>query len=376
MCLLPNKLDQIGTPVVTGTGILFSLFSLLVFLQIILIKRPRTNMFAYFLVATLSDLLNHTIAFIGKMMMCSTCASWFPLTRAGILFAKIYDYLPAAFNDITAFTQVAATIDCYISIKNKFPALQSRLAFYLVTLFIVVYSFAYEINLWLKYDIVVVERTVVFNSTFNYTRQAASYPRTRFGSTIWPMIMYVYSSGMRDLVCFVVLLLFNLLILYEMRSSTRRKKQLNQRHHDIALNSINAATSIAAVVLMHASTNSRLYKASKAESRRAIMVVVSGVNYFLGHTGYFPMVIGFSLNGFSPFWLCFVYVEVFLFYLSNVTCYIAFYFSNKLFRQYTNQNIKFLFYPLYLASRNLITTTEDSESSGPNTNSQRLMQTS
>lgn len=357
MCVLASKINQYGTPVVTGLGMLFSSFGILVFLQIILIKRPRSNMFAYFLIATISDLLNHTIVLFGKLFTCLTCPSWFALTSAGQWYIKFYNYLPAVFDDITAFMQVAATIDCYISIRSKFPVLQSRLTFYLITLFVVFYSFGYEINLWLKYDIVIIERT--FNSTLNLTQKIVTYPATSFGKTIWPKVMFVYSSAVRDLGCFVLLLLFNTLIMYEMQDSTRRKKQLIQqrRSNDISMNTLNTSQSgsgIAAVAIMHASTSYSVLKASQAEHKRAIMVVVSGVNYFLGHVGYFPLVIGASFVGFSSFWLCFSYIEIFLLYLSNLTCYAAYYFSNNLFRTFTNQNLLFLFYlPLRLTTSKL-----------------------
>lgn len=354
MCFLASKINDYGTPVVTATGMLFSSLSILVFLQIILIKRPRSNMFAYFLVATIFDLQNHTVVLFGKLFACSSCPAWFPLTIAGQWYIKFYGYLPAVYNDITAFMHVAATIDCYISIKNKFPVLQSRLTFYMTTIFVLIYSFGYELNLWLKYDIVVIERTVVYNSTFNLTRKEATYPATSFGKTVWPKVMFVYSSGVRDLVCFLVLLLFNILILYEMQESTRRKKKLSQGPNDVSLNITNTkATASVSPATINVSSRG-VVKASQAENKRAIMVVVSGANYFLGHTGYFPLVIGSSFVGFTPFWLCFSSVELFLLYFSNLTCYFAYYFSNQLFRQFANQNIKLFFYPVRLVWTKLI----------------------
>lgn len=360
MCSAASTINQHVTPIVTGIGMLFSSFGVLVFLQIILIKRPRTNMFAYFLVATISDLFNHTTVLFGMKYACSTCPSWFSLSQIGQWYIKVYNYMPAVFNDITAFMQVGATIDCYISIRSKYPALQSRLAFCVVTVFVIVYSFSYEVNLWFKYDLRIVDQRIGLNGTFNQTQKVLAFIETGFAKSVWSKIMFVYSSGVRDLACFLVLLLFNTLIVCEMRSSTRRKTQLflTRRGTDISMSNLNTTTSLAAVAIMHAASSYNVRKACQAESKRAIMVIVSGVNYFLGHTGYFFVAIAISFLTITPSWRCFGSIELLLLYLSNVTCYAAYYFSNKLFRQYSNQNLYYIFHPVCLALNKLLNRSE------------------
>jgi hypothetical protein len=145
----------------------------------------------------------------------------------------------------------------------------------------------------------------------------------------------------------MVILVFNMLILYQIREMTKRRISMAAGGHTTQhQRSVSASTAV--------TENQSVRVALKAERKKSTMIVLTGVNYVTCHIA-FPFVL--IINQFCPYILstpalnCLFSVTRFLTYAAYITPFLFYYFFNTHFKRLANRNIRFAFYPFVLVYR-------------------------
>jgi hypothetical protein len=157
----------------------------------------------------------------------------------------------------------------------------------------------------------------------------------------WTLGSYFF----RDLAVPITLLILNALILAQMRKITKRRIKLAGGGAN------NASRSAANVSSNHAS----VILAMRAERRRSIMILLTGVNYLLGHTlNVIKMIESyFNLSSDYLLWNCVSLASYGLLFISYQTSFFFYYFLNTQFNHCAKQTFKFLFFPVWWAVQQL-----------------------
>jgi hypothetical protein len=203
-------LNQIGslylTPFVNCCGIILNLICILFLIS----KELKGNIYKYFIVKTISELLICVLSILFTLSRCATCA--FSQTYAGVFYrAIIFPYLIGITYNISNLTEIAMTYDRLTILKHNsewFP----KVDFKYMTLAIVTYNcLIYVPNLLA----VRVSEPTVNSSRIDMTV-------TALGQTS----AYNYYSiviRMMSLPYFIILLLFNIFLLIEYRKYNRNR---------------------------------------------------------------------------------------------------------------------------------------------------------
>jgi hypothetical protein len=153
--------------------------------------------------------------------------------------------------------------------------------------------------------------------------------------TYWMIIKFLF----RDFGLSIALVVINSLILGQMRKSTnRRLKIAGVFKIDNPIFTKNEGGAIAPVTSATASRS--VLAAQKAERKRSIMIILTGVNYIVGHSLY----IVYTLNTFffqsnRVDWNCVTLAAKFLLSLAYSTPFFFYYFFNTHFYKIANTNI-------------------------------------
>jgi hypothetical protein len=125
----------------------------------------------------------------------------------------------------------------------------------------------------------------------------------------------------------IALIVINLLILAQMRRMTQRR---------VSLASHCSATDTSVIFAM------------KAERKRSILIVLTGVNYIGGHTLFvvFQIFFYFFINQNDP-WYCVKYASTTLLLTAYASPFFFYYFFNTQFFKYANRNLQFMFFPVW-----------------------------
>jgi hypothetical protein len=156
----------------------------------------------------------------------------------------------------------------------------------------------------------------------------------------------------RDLGLTVALLIINWLILVQMQQSTKRRLKMAGAHKKenpapTTTATLTVAEGGSAAPAMSATASRSVIAAQKAERKRSIMIVLTGLNYMLGHSLY----IVFTLNGFiivsgDPTWTCVAFAAKILLSIAYSTPIFFYYFFNTHFYKFANTNLKRLVMPV------------------------------
>lgn len=231
--------------------------------------------------------------------------------------------------------EIAASLDCLISIGRRFKWLLSTVSFYLIVAFSVAFSFLFHIYMFYQNYVA----TVVTNTTVNGTvYQVVSYRSspTRFRVSQVGFNLITAETIIRDGVFLSIIILLNLMILFEIRKVTKRRIGMQ--------GSITESLS-----QQQPTTHSKLVKtAMNAEKNKGLMIVMTGVNYFLGHAVYAIYQIATSVGinpGRQTEWLCAYRVGLELMMISFCTSFFLYYFFNTQFKKCAKHNIQTLISP-------------------------------
>jgi hypothetical protein len=191
------------------------------------------------------------------------------------------------------------------------------------------------------------------NQTENYTSFYYSY--TAFGSSTTYNLLLVLVTLFRDLFLVVALIALNVLILIEIMKMRKRRINMTNKNPGAISN-----TSV---------MNQSVSKSLQAEKRKALMIVFTGINYFLCHSVYLVFTITRDVyqNFYSPSetgFLCFQFTAYFLLSLSYATPFFFYYFFNKQFNKFAKRALTVVFYPLVMLKRMVGLAKQEDETMG------------
>jgi hypothetical protein len=222
------------------------------------VHKYSSQMYLYLLTKSLCDVISAFFVAFIPVHACRSCQisssyisqiwfNWFYLYIAGVLFLS------------SGFLEVAATLDCALSIENKIKWFHKRTSFILITFFIFLFCFIFEIfNLFL-YSITKKEIISLNNykneSTFVYSSETTNF------YNIYGFDFRLADCIFRDFLVVLLLFIINLYILLLLRQIRKKRQEQN-------LNK----------------TNKKISKnEKKAVSRKVTMIKVLGFIFFLGH---------------------------------------------------------------------------------------------
>jgi hypothetical protein len=250
-----------------------------------------------------------------------------------------------------------------LSISAKADFLLTRKTFYVTMVLATAFSVVININQFLGQYVAKIsfplsmKNETVGNTTtlvteyFNFyyigTREDIYFSQA---SNYWSIIKYLF----RDLGITITLLVVNLLILEQMGQSTKRRLKMAGAHKKANAAPTTTITATLTVVNDNASepamsvTASRsVMAAQKAERKRSIMIVLTGVNYIVGHSLNVVHIYNiFFLISIDPLWYCISIVAKILISLAYTTPLLFYYFFNTHFYKFTNANLKRLIIPV------------------------------
>jgi hypothetical protein len=174
------------------------------------------------------------------------------------------------------------------------------------------------------------------NQTINYTYYY--YANNDFLNTEAFKITVMTNYIFRDLVLPIALVVLNVLILIEIKRVTRRR---------IFLVSDGLSTSLP-------TTSHSVMLSLTAERRKLMMMIATGINFFLGRLLGLLNAIGYVFNlklyYFFEFY-CILFFFYILYHLSYATPFFLYYFFNIHFRTFANDTLKLVLSPFFFLSR-------------------------
>jgi hypothetical protein len=322
-------------------GILLNGFSVICIIQIIMHNSEANstgNMFKYLLVKSFCEFALFAIDVFYLRYDCASCG------MANTLAGEIWNNYFASFIEIclmyvSSMLEVVVSLDCYLSIRNRWKFMRTKTMFYVMTIGSIAFSVIYHI--YYLYGWVVVEvnvRRVLNETTANgtsltyYEYQYFKTASTSFAKTDVLKFFSLFHTIFRDVIILFLILVLNVLILIEMRRVTKFRLMLAQDHSDDD---------------HHVKKNHSVLTALRAERKRCIMVLLTGLVYGCGHVG--NAVTNAHWHFFRTnlhVWYCLQFAANQLLMFSYAIPFILYYFFNSQFKRFANQSILLLLYPI------------------------------
>lgn len=328
-----------------------------------MVNSNRTsNMFKYLLIKAAFETMINLLGVISLPFVFWDKA----YTRfTGIMITYFYQTNFAAYNIPpvlsmfmfgSSLMEIAATMDCLLSVSNKLNWLQSKTSFYLITLGIITFSVLINCG-----DIIMRAMVQRFDESSNQTYYVYEYfnngtlngdheafERYRYIS----YVLQTLQSVLRDLIFMLVIITLNVLILLQMIQASKRKLKLtNARILAEKIDIIKAN--------QNKSQHNKTMQRFRDERRKCFVIILIGLAYFLGHVSY--LFFQFQRNFFASrqwlldfpdYWYLGQYISTFLLLLDYQISFYFYYFFNTHFRKYANQNLRYIVYPIeYLSDR-------------------------
>jgi hypothetical protein len=313
-----NLLLSMFLPAISAFGITLNFFSVFIINKMIKTIKIDGHMFKYLLVKSLDDMIIFIIQILDKFCQGDLEHS----TIFGVIYYKyLNNYLMLPFLLSSSLIDALITLDIYCLITKKFKnVLHSKKFFVFVVVFIHIYCILFYISYSFQYDIIKNKKSndSISNSFENYRLVKSDF---FYSNKI--KIIRIISIIQRDFLIMFLLIVFNLMIIFEMRKNLKRKKQLtNYRQTRLRL-----------------SPQTMVKKAQRSFKNQLIMVLLLNFNHFFGHI--FPVCynILFYMNDQLFFLPCFHDFTFLFLLLSYTTNIVLFYVFNKHFRNISNQFI-------------------------------------
>jgi hypothetical protein len=279
-------------------GIFTNCICIIVFSIIIKRQSAQGNMFKYLLIKSIMDF---SVCLTKTLNFSKICVTNRPSLFCILMYILIYEYVQMCFQLLSIVFEIAATFDCYININRKLNCCQTKLYFYLFSIFLFISSSSVYLIFPLQYKI---EKMDTNQSSYYFLELS------KFGiSLTYFQYHYFVNLLIRDCTLFSLLVLLNLMILYSLYKTTARRRNLagNNSNNALLISSINA------------------------ERRKMMMIVATGLNFMIGH---FPnFVWNFCYDFFDINFECaFNYIKL-LFDLSYVDSIIFYFIFNNVFKK-------------------------------------------
>jgi hypothetical protein len=255
----------------------------------------KSQMYKYFLVRSFFDFLVYvsTLPEVEYYNTKQHSYAW------QIWFIWIYLYFFYIFVSVSNYLDVAATLDCYFLVKNKFLFFLKKKTFFIVLTVLMVINIVFNIHFLLIYDI-------IKNDTFKNS-STWILKRSDYGTRPFYLGLNTLISIYREVLPLILLLIINLFILLFIKETSARKRR-------IQTNSNRTATNI-----------------ENAKMNKIKMIIAVSLSYLILRT---PFLINeMSLHSKTIFWECYYYSVAIRLYDTSFGIQIFIYFSfNKKFR--------------------------------------------
>lgn len=328
-------------PVLSGLGILTNTYCVIVFARIIYYERPTNHMFKYLLVKAIHDDVQFIIQVFAPLYTCTTCSTFLSYSSQ-VWYIYFFFYVESVNEFCSAYLEIFATFDCLITIRNKWPFFKRNIYFILVNLILLIYGFSYYIFYIFGFTIAKMSIPVPeYDSTGNITygvKDVFVYEYTSFAYTKLAEGFRVWHSLSRDVITIFIFIFLDVLILITLRQSVKKKLRiLNHTGSGVATNSNQADSSSTKTSkkrpILTARQTDRTTHAQQAERNFTMSIVISNLNFFIGHSPIFIHAIVLYNNP-SEFKNCLAHITLFMFYLSYVTPFFIYFTTNRVFRNY------------------------------------------
>jgi hypothetical protein len=201
---------------------------------VIIIKKERANqghMFKYFLLKSICDFFSLS-TLIPELIYFHRSGTRDQSFVMQIWFISCDYYFNEAFQLMSVFFEIAASIDCLFLIKRRLDWLKSKIAFYFIAGFISLFCFLFYSCRLFQFKIVEIGDSLYKTSYTKFHRsQFVRYHR-------------LIHNIIRDILPLFILFIVNCFILATLRNLTNRRKQMEgnsqQRPSKLVSNSQNA----------------------------------------------------------------------------------------------------------------------------------------
>jgi hypothetical protein len=317
-------------PVISALGIVVNLFSSIVFyLMNKNIKLPG-QMFKYFFLKSVNDMLQFVFQIFSPVYYCDGCTE--KTTYGGaVWYIAFFYYAECVVELCSSWLEVFATLDCLVIITKKFRFINTKTFCYTASILIHVYALVYYLFWFFSLSI---EKDI--DSDYFIVKT------TEFYTTKLVVIMRYIHTIQRDLIVFILLLLLNILIFIQFKSNTTRKVKLLNVKNKIQ-KTTHVSFSVGDMTTNQTVERNKYRSAEKAERNNRNMIVLVAINYFIGHFGSILYYIPFPAS--AEFWSCFYDLDLTPFYLSYIIHNVFYFIYNKHFYKYTMEIIRFLISP-------------------------------
>jgi hypothetical protein len=286
-------------------GIIANFICIIIFTKIIKTTQSTGNMYKYFLMKSIMDLLSLFINSFEYFKHCSNCEA----TNSYLLqiwFIWFYMYLSNVAEIASVIFEIAAIFDCFITIKSILNFCQTNLFFHLFSITLIVINVIINLMFPLGYQI----ESKIENNETSYRSDKNEFGKASFSS------LNFFNSLIKDVIFFIILFILNLMILTLLKRTTDRRRALAKNNNNL------------------------LSTSESAERRKLIMITATSLNYMFGH---FPSLIwSFHLILAKGVDNCY-FIYLLLFYYISIADSIFFYFFfNNIFKKNLIESIPFI----------------------------------
>jgi hypothetical protein len=287
-------------------GFILNFVNIFIFIKIILHKKQNDNLFKYFLTKSLSDFYVNTFG-----MMMGLVDIYFKNQILQYiqfcLFRLIFDeYMCFVFQSISILCDVALSVNRYKSVTNRFKfsnKISIRLKIFIMFSYSIIF---YSFKLFQKHcaiSISTIPSSNKSNSTSTILYKIDHFKH--FKQTSLDLGFSLTHTIIRDGICTILIIIFNFLILFEMRKLVKAKRSVIKNGSD------------------------RNEKANKAQKNLTRMVLITSTITFICHLLLFIYYLPLQITT-DP---CYKAIMLILFYLSLSINFFAYFSFNLHFKR-------------------------------------------
>ena len=295
--------------IVIVLGIVCNTFCIAILTKIVVRERINGHMFRYLLAKAICDLTFFCCNFFEIFyFQCEACITAYSFLLE-LWYVWSYYYIEEIVLLLSLILEIAATVDCYLMITNKWQyCFQRKICFWIVLCtsitFCALYYTCYPIFITINAFPIANSTQMFYNHTWSNSIILISFDLSQ--------------SILRDFLSLILLVILNGLILNSLRRTTANRRCLGRQDNQ------QASAQLSVLVL----------KATAAERRKVLMIVASGLNIFLGHFFFIISNLWYWIDK-ESIWICAdLFSETFLnaSYVTPIFFYLAF---NSTFLRYS-----------------------------------------
>jgi hypothetical protein len=281
-------------------GVVFNFICIIIFYQIIRNENHTSNMFYFFLVKSINDFVMFVSNSFEWFYFCENCGTkseyWMQLW-----YIYFYYYLEEICFTASGLLEIFATLDCFSLITKKIKGILLKKNIIIIVAAIYLFNCSFLIFYIFRSEI---KGPIVANTSI-YGKPT----KTAFYKTETFQYLHLSKTIMRDYITLVVIVVLNVLILFNITELNRARRT---RTHNIAKSKL-------------------LLKSRRAESNKVKMIIFNGLNYLMGHlpVSMNSLLPNFGIRSFQ----CYSYIFFDIMVFSYVTPILIYYFFNTNFKR-------------------------------------------